>query len=669
MIILQLPLPQIEMIKLYGLNSNLGIIGMSFIITKESYIFLASLVLNLLTIVVVWQKRHKAGMIWLALAMISIGIYNFFAMLDASSAELSGRIVFSKLEYLGANTVGPFVALFFTNYPQQRIKFNTLFLLLVFSLPFLTFIGLITNEYHYLFYTGFEHIAGTINGYNFLHGPIYWIALSYNYACGIASIIMIYLNTRRTTSIYRLQSLVLLISSTFPFFSGLMYSFGLNPIPGMDILPVGFSISGLGIVFSVVFLRMFDLVPLSRNLLVENLQDGVVVLDSRKQVVDINPSARQLLDGDEIALGAVIDQNNTYGGIFSQTDQPVEILGGKSKTNHILSIPTCLMDESGKIAGYMYVLRNMTEIRQVEEELHQSQERYRSLIEDVVDAASMAICIIDKDFRIIWVNQACVENWFFSRDTILNRDIRETFFSNQHPRTENREELIHKILSSYRNGYYLENMEIHFRAAEGKPERWVLYSSKPIRVGYYAGGRIEQMVDITEQKRLQKQVEILAITDELTGIYNRRGLFELGLHDFNRARRIKTNLGIIFLDIDNFKSINDHFGHAKSDQVLVEMVNRVKSQLRDMDIFARYGGDGFVILLPEANLQQAAEVARRIKNSVTCKPFPIGAEPYSVTVSLGVAQFEPQDTFTILLERADQCMYRAKQNGRDRIEF
>jgi PAS domain S-box/diguanylate cyclase (GGDEF) domain len=493
--------------------------------------------------------------------------------------------------------------------------------------------------------------------------------LFYNYACGITSIILIYLNTRRATAIYRLQSLVLLISSAFPFFSGLMYAFGRNPIPGMDILPVGFSISGLGIVFSVVLLRMFDLVPLSRNLLVENLQDGVVVLDSRKQVVDINPAALQLLDGGEIKLGATIDPRNSCGGIFSRTDQPVEILGGKSKTNHILSIPTCLTDDSGKTAGYMYVLRNMTEIRRMEEELHQSQERYRSLIEDVVDAASMAICIIDQDFRIIWVNQACVENWFFSRESILNQDIRETFFSNQHPRAENREELIQKILSSYRDGFFLENLEIHFRKAEGKPERWMLYSSKPIRVGYYAGGRIEQMVDITEQKRLQKQVELQAITDELTHIYNRRGLFELGLHDFNRARRIKTNLGVIFLDVDNFKEINDHFGHAKSDQVLVELVNRVKSQLRDMDIFARYGGDEFVILLPEANLQQAAEVARRIKDAVTYAPFLIGAEPYPVTASLGVAQFELRDSFTDLLERADQCMYRAKQNGRNRIEL
>jgi diguanylate cyclase (GGDEF)-like protein/PAS domain S-box-containing protein len=657
------------MIKLYGLNSDLGIIGMSFIITKETFIFLASLVLNVLTILVVWQKRQKAGMVWLVLAMIAIGVYNFFAMLDASSAELSGRILFSKLEYLGANTVGPFLALFFINFPQQRIKFNPLFLLMVFSIPLITFIGLITNEYHYLFYTGFEHISGTINGYYFLHGPIYWIALSYNYACGIASIILIYINTRRSTAIYRLQSLVLLISSAFPFFSGLMYAFGRNPIPGMDILPVGFSISGLGIVFSVVFLRMFDLVPLSRNLLVENLQDGVVVLDSRKQVVDINPAALQLLDGSEIKLGATIDQCNSCGGVFSRTDQAVEVIGGKSKTNHILSIPTCLTDDSGKTAGYMYVLRNMTEIRRVEEELHQSQERYRSLIEDVVDAASMAICIIDKDFRIIWVNQACVENWFFSRESILNQDIREFFFSNQHPRAENREELIQKILSSYRDGFYLENLEIHFQKAEGKPERWVLYSSKPIRVGYYAGGRIEQMVDITEQKRLQKQVELQAITDELTHIYNRRGLFELGLHDFNRARRIKTNLGVIFLDIDNFKKINDHFGHAKSDQVLVELVNRIKSHLRDMDIFARYGGDEFVILLPEANLQQAAEIARRIKDSVTCAPFSIGLEPYPVTASLGVAQFELQDSFTDLLDRADQCMYRAKQKGRNCIEL
>jgi len=109
-------------------------------------------------------------MVWLVLAMIAIGVYNLFAMLDASSAELSGRILFSKLEYLGANTVGPFLALFFINYPQQRIKFNALFILMVFSIPCLTFIGLITNEYHYLFYTGFEHIAGTINGYYFLHG-------------------------------------------------------------------------------------------------------------------------------------------------------------------------------------------------------------------------------------------------------------------------------------------------------------------------------------------------------------------------------------------------------------------------------------------------------------------------------------------------------------------
>jgi len=642
---------------------------MGFIATRETYIFLVSLAMNALTILVVLQKRRAKGMLWLILSMVSIGVYNLFALLDASSADLSGRVLWSKLEYLGANTVAPLLALFYINYPHKRIKLQPLFVLAVFFIPVATIIAVMINESHYLFWTGFERIPGTPNGYHFLHGPFYYIAFVYNYLCGAAVIISIYLHTRRFSGIYRLQSLVMLFASSFPFIAGLLYATGLNPIPGMDILPVGFSISGLGIVVSVVFLRMFDLVPVSRNLLVENLQDGVVVLDSQRRVVDVNPAALRLLDGKKLKLGATIDQAGSFWGIFDQTGQPHEIHLKKSEISHLLSIPTNLLDEDGKIAGYMYVLRNMTDIRQVEQALHQSEERYRSLIEDVVDAASIGICIIDKNFRIIWINQASLDTWFFSRDSVINRDIREGLLNNQTPRAENREEILRRIFSSYENGTYLENLDIHFKAYEGKPERWMLYSSKPIRVGFYAGGRIEQMVDITEQKYLQRQVELLAITDELTGIYNRRGLFELGTHDFNRAQRTETLLSVIYLDIDLFKGLNDRFGHAKGDLILAELVNRVKAQLRDMDIFGRYGGDEFVILIPEADLQEAAEVAGRIKDVVNRSPFPVGLDQAAVSVSLGVAQIAAQDTFAGLLDRADSAMYRAKQNGRDRVEI
>ena len=641
---------------------------MAFIITQETYFFIASLIINVVTIAVIWQKRNSKGMYWLYLAMIAVAIYNLFALLDASSAELSGRIFWSKLEYLGASTVSPLFLIFFTRHPFQRIKYNTWFVPAVLFIPVAAIVAVMTNESHYLFWTGFQRIAGTPNGYIFLHGPFYWIAFIYNYICGIISIILIYLNTRRSSGIYHIQSLVALTVCAFPFIAGLLYSLDLNPFPGMDILPIGFSIGGLGIVLSVVFMRMFDLVPVSRTLLVENLQDGVVVLDSQKTIVDINPAAIRLFNNEKIKVGMTVDHPGTFWGIFDRTDQPFEILRKDPEISHLLSIPTPLIDENGRLAGYMYVLRNMTEIRRVEKALNQSQERYRSLIEDVVDAATIGICILDKNFHIIWVNQASLDSWFFTRESVLNKDIRETLPANEYPRAENREKILQKIFTSYRNGTYLENLEIHFNALEGKPERWVLYSSKPIRVGYYAGGRIEQLVDITEQKYLQKQVERLAITDELTGIYNRRGLFELGLHDFNRARRTNTLLSAVYLDVDYFKKLNDHYGHSQGDCVLVELVSRIQAQLRDMDIFGRYGGDEFIVLIPDASLKQAREVAERIKDTVSRSPFAIGLEQSPVTISLGVVQINHQDTFAGLLDRADACMYRAKDNGRNRIE-
>jgi diguanylate cyclase (GGDEF)-like protein len=187
-------------------------------------------------------------------------------------------------------------------------------------------------------------------------------------------------------------------------------------------------------------------------------------------------------------------------------------------------------------------------------------------------------------------------------------------------------------------------------------------------VGFYTGGRIEQLVDITEQKCLQKKIEKLAITDELTGIYNRRGLFELGLHDFNRARRTNMLLSIIYIDIDHFKDINDQYGHSKSDMILRELVNRVKANLRDMDTFSRVGGDEFIILLPEANLQQAQEIANRLKAVVSNLPFQIGPLPIPVSLCMGVTQIDQLDTFSNLIDRADSLMYKAKQNGRNRIE-
>jgi diguanylate cyclase (GGDEF)-like protein/PAS domain S-box-containing protein len=640
---------------------------MDFIISQYSYIFLASTLVSLLAAGVTWRKHTMRGMYWLILAMLAIAIWNFFGMLDISSLTLDQRIIWSKLEYLGANTTAPLFMLFFLNYPHRYTRQKSGFVASLFILPLVTIILVMLNETHFLFWTGFEPIAGTSNGYIFHHGVFYFLALAYNYMCGTIIMILIFRNIFRYDGIYRLQLVCLFISGSFPFAAGLIYSFGPNPFPELDILPIAFAIGGLGIVLCVFFLRMFDIVPVGRNLLIEKLQDGVIVLDYKHRIVDINPAARRLLKNSKLKVGDSIDQiSEKLQTGFDHTSRWTEIITDEREKRHLQFIPNPLVEETGHVAGYLYVIRDVTDIRDIEQALQQSQERYRSLIEDVVDVSTFAICILDEQLRLIWENQAAMQLFGNERDIAIGSDARDVLLNKKQMRVENSKKVIGSILESYRSGQYLENVEIHFRKKYGRPERWMMYSSKPIRVGYYAGGRIEQLVDITEQKRLQNQIERLAITDELTGIYNRRGLFELGTHDFDHARRMNRPLSAIYLDIDYFKQLNDRSGHANGDHILVELTRCIQKHTRDMDTFARYGGDEFVILIPDANLQQASEVAERIR---TCMDGSHDKKYSDVTISLGVAELNKKDTLESLLDRADLGMYRAKQNGRNRVEI
>ena len=643
---------------------------MNFTATNITYLFFASLLVSLLNIYTLLERRQKINLSWLLRAMFAIAIYNLFSLLDASSTTLYARILWSKLLYFGAIYVSPFLLLFFINYPHRRLQLNWRMIAIILLIPTLTLIAVLTNELHHLIWTDFVPISGVPNGYLFLHGPLYWIGIGYDYICGIAAVLLISVDMRQSSERYRTQSRWLLFSSVFPFVASLVYDLGFTPIPGIEILPIGFSISGIGLVFSIVFLKMFDIIPVSRSLLVENLQDGLIIFDNLMQVVDINPAARQLLGADQIDTGVEI---NSFPEIFlpalSETSKQTEITIDGNPGKILLFSPNALLDDSAEPAGSMFVIRDMTEIRAVEKALQQSQSRYQSLIEDVLDISTVGICILDKDFKVVWINRADAIDWIGDRAQLLGKDFRSILISYSPVDIKNGERLFGEVLMSYYSGYFMEDVEIRFWARSIKHGKVLQYSSRPITVGFFTGGRIEQFIDISEQKSLQKKIELLAITDELTGIYNRRGLMEFGRRDFNRARRTHTNLGAVYFDIDHFKELNDKYGHAEGDKILVEVIHRVKSCLRDMDTFARYGGDEFVILLPESDLQQTSEICHRVQDTVVDTPIKIGTDLINIHLSLGIAQIRPQDSLTSLFNRADQTMYRAKQSGRGRIEI
>ena len=175
----------------------------------------------------------------------------------------------------------------------------------------------------------------------------------------------------------------------------------------------------------------------------------------------------------------------------------------------------------------------------------------------------------------------------------------------------------------------------------------------------------------TERLRDNVQLSIeMAITDVLTGLYNRRYMeSHLATLVEQGAARGKP-LAVLVLDIDFFKVVNDTYGHAAGDEVLREFSVRMRKSIRGIDLACRYGGEEFVIVMPETDMAVAATVAERLRRRVATEPFPIeqGKRPVEVTISIGIAVLEAtDDNAASILKRADQALYRAKRDGRNRV--
>ena len=156
------------------------------------------------------------------------------------------------------------------------------------------------------------------------------------------------------------------------------------------------------------------------------------------------------------------------------------------------------------------------------------------------------------------------------------------------------------------------------------------------------------------------------VKDPMTGVYSRATLGQRLHEEIDRARRYEIPLSIIMLDLDHFKSVNDAFGHLRGDQVLISFAQRLRNAIRKSDLIYRYGGDEFLLLLPNTSKVQGSALAERLLEAIREEPFE-GDPPITLTLSLGVASF-PDDGHTpeTLFEKADQRHYSAKRHGRDR---
>lgn len=188
-------------------------------------------------------------------------------------------------------------------------------------------------------------------------------------------------------------------------------------------------------------------------------------------------------------------------------------------------------------------------------------------------------------------------------------------------------------------------------------------------LGQYAG--VEGIWrDITERKRMERELARLATRDDLTGILNRRALIGQLEDALGHVRRGGPPLSVLLLDLDHFKRVNDNWGHGAGDAVLCQFAALIQSRLREIDLLGRLGGEEFVLVLAQSDEEAAGIVAERIRAAVESTPFEVeGASALHLTVSLGLAQAHAGDRrASDVLERADRALYRAKAGGRNRVQ-
>lgn len=194
------------------------------------------------------------------------------------------------------------------------------------------------------------------------------------------------------------------------------------------------------------------------------------------------------------------------------------------------------------------------------------------------------------------------------------------------------------------------------------PHTFTISASKSKNSGDY----LVSLSDITKIKEHQEETEKIANYDSLTNIYNRQKFDEIFKQEIKNSHRYSFALSLAILDIDKFKLFNDTYGHLIGDEVLISTAQVVQNNLRDTDLFARWGGEEFVLLFRNTKISEAKIVSNKLRVLIEKNSHPLAGR---VTVSFGLTQYKENDTIESMFKRCDEALYIAKANGRNRVEI
>jgi diguanylate cyclase (GGDEF)-like protein/PAS domain S-box-containing protein len=310
--------------------------------------------------------------------------------------------------------------------------------------------------------------------------------------------------------------------------------------------------------------------------------------------------------------------------------------------------------------AFCCLLMKSDELADTIDKMHTEIENYHQRIKDIIKLSPFPIVISRlSDDKIILANNNALKLFGIKYDEMDKYRLKD-FFAD----SDNRRLMLEQIEEQKE----VQDFEVLIKTSNTNTPFWLLASANIIDYDYDLA-LYSAFQDITSRKNREAILQNQATRDPLTALYNRRYFEEEVPKQIRLAKERRQAYSVLMLDADFFKKVNDTYGHKTGDKVLIELSSRTEKALRDKDIVARYGGEEFVVFLPEINAAKARKVADRLRQTIaSIVIYSDNHQKVTFTVSIGVSSSEISDNVDMLVKTADEALYKAKQNGRNRVE-
>jgi diguanylate cyclase (GGDEF)-like protein/PAS domain S-box-containing protein len=551
----------------------------------------------------------------------------------------------------------------FREYTGTTTDVSRLILLLV--IPVISISLAATNAYHELMWFGpFTNAAGEYLTHPVKWGPWFLFAhLPYSYLV-IGSAMMTLLAHSSAVAPAQRRGLFLLTAACIgPLVATAAYDVGVGP-DTLSYVPLVFA--GFLPIYAWLILgeQIFEFSPLAYETVFQNMQDPVVVIDDDFRVIGLNNTAESMLSVNEAeALRTPLESlfGNDAPEVFEvlDTGEPQKMMTATGRFLHVQVSPI----ESSRAStrgGHVLMFRDVSDVEKAQSEVRKNEKLLRTLIDHSVNGIVRFTWVEKEDgqktLRSIFANSAAGK--FLGADAEELVDCSATqVIRNAVAGMEDDvvEDVMHRFTESAEGG---KSLDFEVRQRRYGVVKWLRVICEPVGEDIAA-----TFVDITDRKAKEKQMESIATSDPLTGVLNRRG-FERDASRRLSASDDDATGALLFIDLNDFKQINDEFGHEVGDQLLKIAAERLRKSLRSCDIIGRPGGDEFVALVPDVDSVIADDLAKRLTRSLEAS-YNIGRQKLVCKASIGLALYpENANTLTGLLREADQAMYRAKARCR-----